>query len=458
MEGTISEMIIEKSALLISVTELADLLIILLFASHFIMIKHKPVWFWTIFFASFAILYVIINTFSSSEILASILFATTLIIFVFLFSEASTIRKIRHIVFSLLLLFSVKFLYSISVIWLSLGLPAELSLQPTPIRIYISLTSRLILTALVILIRNRDTIKQFSVPQTVLLFLCIVQSCVFFFMLTIQIASRNLFDDYIAVCSIFLCLQTISYLCMFLSIKRRDDALRENAVTIQKLEDDQKQYLNTGEHIKELETWKHDMKKHLQALLSMSISAPDKERIQAYISEIQDGLDHTQAFVDTGNPLFDSIISANSSSSVGSGIAVRLEMIVPPLGFIDDIDLSAVLGNMWENAIEGCMRARENGAVNVSICFCTFINNNHFVMELSNTCIPHESDELQSRKTESGHGIGLNVIRKLTNKYHGIYEFRTEFDVFVSRVAIPVNSDHADGIYDFTVFNWSSVQ
>ena len=451
-------MIIEKSALLISLTELADLLIILLLSSHFILTKHKPVWFCAIYFSSYTALCLVINSFSSSEILALILFTASFIIFVFSLSEASTIRKIRHIVFSLLLLFSIKIIYNILVIKLSLGLPADHSLWPTPIRIYISLTSRLILTALVILIRNRNTIKQFSVPQTVLLFMCIVQSCVLFFMLTIQIASGSLYDDYIAVCSIFLCLQTISYLCVFLSIKRRDDALRENAVTIQKLKDDQKQYLNTGERIKELETWKHDMKKHLQALLSMSVSAPDKERIQAYISEIQAGLDHTQAFIDTGNPLFDSLICANSSNSVDKGIAVRLEMIVPSLSFIDDIDLSAVLGNMWENAIEGCMRARENEAVNVSICFRSFVSNNHFVMELSNTCIPHEPDVLQSSKEETGHGIGINVIKKLTDKYHGIYGFRAEDNVFITRVAIPVNADHADGIYDCTVFNWSNEQ
>jgi sensor histidine kinase regulating citrate/malate metabolism len=137
---------------------------------------------------------------------------------------------------------------------------------------------------------------------------------------------------------------------------------------------------------------------------------------------------------------------------------VQLEMIVPRLDFIDDVDLSSILGNMWENAIESCIRARERGADTASICFRSFVSNNHFVMELSNTCIPNKSGEFQSSKTELGHGIGLKVIRSLTDKHHGICGFRIDGYTFISRVVLPVNTDHADGIDDFTVFNWSSAK
>ena len=451
-------MIIENSILLTSVTELVDLIMILLFLSSFIRIKHEPAWFWAACFSAYAVMCYVLNSFSSYVIYSYILFITALVCFTVFLSESSDIRKIICIALSLLLLFSIKFSYNTIVIDLLLGLPSDLTILPVPIRIFIAITSRLMLLALVILIRNRQAVRSFSVPQSTLLFLCIVFSGVFFSLLTVQIASGSLFDDYIALCCIFLCLQSVSYICMFLSIKKRDDALRENAVTIQKLEGDQKQYQKDGEYIKQLEIWKHDMKKHLQSLLSMTDSSPDKERIQNYISEIQEGLEHTQTFVDTGNLLFDSIVSANSSSAVSKGIAVQLEIIVPRLVFMNDVDLSSILSNMWENAIESCIRVREGGTDTASICFRTFVSNNHFVMELSNTCIPNESGELQSGKTGPGHGIGLNVIRKLTDKHNGICGFRAEDDTFISRVAIPVNTDHADGIDDCTVFNWNSVK
>lgn len=441
-----------------SVTELADLIMILLFSSSLIRMKQKPVWFWAACFSAYAVMCYVLNSFSSSDIYICIFFIALFICDVTFLSESVVIRKIKCIALSLLLLFSIQFIYSTIVIDLLLGLPSDLTILPVSIRVFIAITSRLMLFASVILIRNRHAVRSFSVPQSALFFLCIVFSGVFFSLLTVQIASGSLYDDYIAVCCIFLCLQSVSYICMFLSIKKRDDALRDNAITIQKLEGDQKQYQKDSEYIKQLEIWKHDMKKHLQLLFSMTDPSPDKERIQNYISGIQEGLDHTPAFVDTGNPLFDSIVSANSSGAVSKGIAVQLEMIVPRLDFIDDVDLSSILGNMWENAIESCIRARDCGTDTASIYFRTFVSNNHFAMELANTCIPHETDELQSRKTGPGHGIGLNVIRNLTDKHHGLCGFRTEGDTFISRVAIPVNADHVDGIDDCTVFNWSSAK
>ncbi len=131
-------------------------------------------------------------------------------------------------------------------------------------------------------------------------------------------------------------------------------------------------------------------------------------------------------------------------------------MIVPQLDFIDAVDLVSILGNLWENAIDGCMHAHEERFDIPSITFRTFVNSNHFVLELSNSCVSNLGSSLSLPKNEPGHGIGTSVIRKLVDKYHGIYGYKVINNVYISRVAIPISSESYDKLDACIVFNWKT--
>ncbi|MBQ8995866.1 MAG: sensor histidine kinase [Oscillospiraceae bacterium] len=197
------------------------------------------------------------------------------------------------------------------------------------------------------------------------------------------------------------------------------------------------------------------MRKHFHTISSLSQSNdPNKDKqIISYISSIEKGLESTNTFINTGNTLFDNIVCRYCSQTTNLKISTKIELLVPPLSFIDAVDLCSILGNMWENAIEACIKAIDN-TVEPFIIFRTFVNANHFIMELTNTSITPPAENFKSSKKSPGHGLGIKSIKKLTKKYHGICDFDASEKVFTSRVAIPVNTVSAESIDQCVVLNW----
>jgi hypothetical protein len=293
------------------------------------------------------------------------------------------------------------------------GLPPESIYQSGPLRFFNMIVSRLLIASIVLLIRKRKILISASLPLASMLVLCLILSFVSLLLLAGLFAKGHVFDNYMVISLLLLCAVNALYIYLFFSLKARDERINEDALVIQKLEFDQLKYTNTNTYMESLTEWKHDMRKHLQALLAIfqSASSDKNELFTSYLSKIEKGLDVPQPLVDTGNPLFDNIISSNCMHAVDSNIDVTLEMIVPSLTFIDPVDLCSILGNIWDNAIEGCAKAFDSGEESVFIVFKTFVNANHFIMELTNTSVTEPTSDLETSKTSPGHGIGINLLR-----------------------------------------------
>ena len=259
------------------------------------------------------------------------------------------------------------------------------------------------------------------------------------------------------ISTLLLCGVNFLYIYLFFSLKARDETIREDSLIIQKLENDEKQNSNTMRYMEDLQSWKHDMRKHLQSLLYIcQSSAQDRnDQIISYLTKIQSGLENTKVVLDTGNPMFDNIIGANCIQAADFGIVINLELVVPPLDFIDSVDLCSILGNMWENAIEGCQRAfSDNISPSPLITFKTYVNANHFIMSMSNSSTTPPNTDFSSTKAESGHGIGIKTMKRLVDKYHGICDFEAQERVFFTHIALPINTLSADEYNHCVVFNW----
>ena len=59
----------------------------------------------------------------------------------------------------------------------------------------------------------------------------------------------------------------------------------------------------------------------------------------------------------TGNVTVDAILSAKLAQARAAGIAVTAEANLPPELSLTDLELSIVIGNLLDNAIEGCRSA-----------------------------------------------------------------------------------------------------
>ena len=119
-----------------------------------------------------------------------------------------------------------------------------------------------------------------------------------------------------------------------------------------RLTETQKQY-------NEIKSIRHDMKNHLQCILSL-IKKTKYDESQEYVEDmLENKLDFVYQFIDTNNNIINVISNAKLTLCRNEKIktvinisSFRLEM--------DDSDICVILGNLFDNAIEACKKIDED--------------------------------------------------------------------------------------------------
>lgn len=106
----------------------------------------------------------------------------------------------------------------------------------------------------------------------------------------------------------------------------------------------------------EMRGYKHDFHHHLQALKGQ-LEAGEVERAIAYITELDRSLQSVDTLLKTGNVTVDAILSAKLAQARADGIAVTVDVNLPDRLTLSDLELSIVIGNLLDNAIEACREA-----------------------------------------------------------------------------------------------------
>ena len=106
----------------------------------------------------------------------------------------------------------------------------------------------------------------------------------------------------------------------------------------------------------EMRGYKHDFHHHLQALKGQ-LEAGKIERALLYIDELDNKLMNVDTLLKTGNISLDAILSAKIAQAKAEGISVTVKAVVPDALTISDVELSIVVGNLLDNAIEACRTA-----------------------------------------------------------------------------------------------------
>ena len=129
----------------------------------------------------------------------------------------------------------------------------------------------------------------------------------------------------------------------------------------------------------------------------------------------------------------DGILSAYAGHAAREKIRVDLDVTVEQDLPVRDIDLVAILANIFENAIQGCrssgkdkpqiqMRMARKGHKIVIQCRNTSAENIHFYNGLP--------------QAERGSSMGISSIVKTAARYDGETDFLVENGMFVTRVLL----------------------
>lgn len=414
-------------------------------------LKHESRWMWVLWTGGLAALCSVANLYCSSLLQMLIFLTVVLFLFTTVFTSGSFYVKVFWTIFTQLIFFGVDMLHCSIVIRILNDVPSDIIYQPGNIRLFNIIVTRAILTVIVFWLRKKKLFFSYSFSQGIALILCPALSWAFLLLITRLFATDHQFDSYVIAGTLLICIINTVYLYLFLALRTRDQVISEDNLIIQRMRAEQQQLTSLQTYDTQLAEWRHDARKHLRAIMNLAQTSNDTKVI-AYLSEIDESLFKDLVLIDTKNPLFDSLIGNLSKEAVSKGIHVTLDLKVPSLDQVNSLDLCSVVGNIWENAIEGCIRSKLSDP---EILFTTYYSRNLFVMEICNSAITDNQDITVSSKAEPGHGLGLKIINRLLEKNNGFYTVDMLPNQFVLKAAFPLTADDSDGC---SFFFWSSEQ
>lgn len=181
--------------------------------------------------------------------------------------------------------------------------------------------------------------------------------------------------------------------------------------------------------------YRHDMRHHLQ-YVSACIKNGQEEQAQAYISGICKEIDAQKVERYCENEAANLILSAFAGRAKKEGIEIKIRGSLPAFILISDSDLCVLLSNALENALHACQplaAAKEACVIDVHF----YNKDDRLFLQIENPCgddISFENGIPVSH--EPGHGIGVQSICAIVERYDGMCTFLVQNHHFILRLSI----------------------
>ena len=107
--------------------------------------------------------------------------------------------------------------------------------------------------------------------------------------------------------------------------------------------------------------WRHDYHNHIQTMKA-HLAMGRLEELDNYLNELDQDLTSVDTVIKTGNVMIDAILNSKISLAKQRGIEVDAKALVPKDldTTISEVDLSLIIGNLMDNAMEACMRVGDS--------------------------------------------------------------------------------------------------
>lgn len=164
-----------------------------------------------------------------------------------------------------------------------------------------------------------------------------------------------------------------------------------------------------------------------------------KEELFGYLASMEQAIDSLEMHYKTGNPVTDVILNRFRQQAKQAGISLECQFVFPKELDIDPFDLSIILNNGWNNAMEACRKLEpENAFISVKGVQRSLI----FFLEIRNPLpeggIPKEAGgfPVSTKPDSENHGMGLKNIAACAKKYGGCMEYKEEQGDFLLTVLL----------------------
>ena len=377
------------------------------------------------------------NKFIIKQILIIVMIALFMSVYV-------NVKLIKSIVLSLLfqgLLLSVDYL----TLWVNLSLfksIADINESHLIGASMIVVLAKIILFITVVIIRKKTGDKTADVLSNAdfLRFMFFPISTVFTIIALIDTsgngANQRQNDVFLAIS---LCLACMNILLFYLinDILKREISVSESKLFRLRAKNQTDAYRSISENFVKQHRRTHEYKNQILCIESL-INTGNYEELKNYIKNISGHLSTELDYIKTNNVIVDAILNSKYRETLEKGIMFIFQLNdLSTLG-IEDEDIVVILSNLLSNAIEAC--EKYSGKKVIKLKFIK--DGDNIIISVKNTYngkLEIRDGEIQSSKLTDidEHGIGINNIIDVIEKYQGSYTIQNDKEEFYFSIMLP---------------------
>ncbi len=183
------------------------------------------------------------------------------------------------------------------------------------------------------------------------------------------------------------------------------------------------------ERMEETRRMRHDLRHHVH-MVSYYLEEKEYDKLQEYVNEYRDALPDGERIRFCENRIINNIIFYFASQAKEQQIDFSVKLAIPDDLQVNDHDISVLLGNLLENALDACMEQQQSDR---RIIVKGKGDAHSLLFTIDNTC---ENELKRNKKGEllttkfSGNGIGVNSAKKIVERYNGFFSADKKGEMF----------------------------
>ena len=186
----------------------------------------------------------------------------------------------------------------------------------------------------------------------------------------------------------------------------------------------------------------HDVKNSLLPVVN-ALNQEDPQIAKTLLVQILDGFSQGSGRIETGYSLIDAILSQKQKQSQDHKIRLNVVHHLHDIQRISDIDLSVILGNSLDNAIEATEQLEDinQRVISLSLQSEKGLLSIKLKNPISGQLITRNGQYLSTKSDHKNHGFGISSIRMLVEKYQGLMQIDTTENTFSLTILLHDTTD-----------------
>lgn len=239
--------------------------------------------------------------------------------------------------------------------------------------------------------------------------------------------------------AISLCLACMNILLFYLinDILKREIRVRESDIFRLRAKNQTDMYRSISENFVKQRRRTHEYKNQILCIESL-INTENYAELKNYIKNISGYLSTELDYIKTNNVIVDAILNSKYRETLEKGIMFIFQLNDLSTIGIEDEDIVVILSNLLSNAIEAC--EKYSGKKVIKLKFIK--EGDNIIISVKNTYngkLEIRDGEIQSSKLTDidEHGIGINNIIDVIEKYQGSYTIQNDKEEFYFSIMMP---------------------